>query len=146
MNLEATMSDPSKAEESFVAKSASGTADEEQLNISIADAWRAALTDSKERAEIAALLGVQESELDPDNPPFRAVVEGAGVFGADILILLAVSFGVGFAKEFGKRLGSQAAKMAAGALRGLWTDHMRNRVSPPGSGRLGPEKEDVEER
>jgi hypothetical protein len=134
--------DPSNAEERLVAKTASGSADPEQLNGAIADAWRSALNDQRDRAEIASLLGVQESELYPDNPPFRAEVKGAGMFGAEILIVLATSFGVGFAKEFGTRLGSQAGKTAAEALRHLWTDYLRHRVSPPGSGRLGPERED----
>lgn len=55
--------DPSNANESIVAKNASGTADEDELNVLIADAWRAALRDSNERSEIATLLGAPESEL-----------------------------------------------------------------------------------
>ena len=139
------MSEPSKANESVIAKYASGTADEEQLNALIADAWRAALKNSKERAEIAALLGVQESGLDPENPPYRAEVSGAGTFGAEILIALAVGFTLGFATEFGKGVGGKVGKEAAKAFAGLWTAHIRNRVSPPGSGRLGLEKEETEE-
>lgn len=138
--------DPSRAKERFIAKCASGTADQEQLKTSIADAWRAALEDTKERAEIAALLGARESELDPDNPPFRADIRGAGTFGAEILIALAVGFAVGFAEGFGKGVGSKAGEKAAQVLRDLWTHHIRDRVSPPGSGRLGPEKEAVEEK
>ena len=134
--------DLSPAGEILVAKTASGSADQEQLNGAIAEAWRLALEGSKERAEIATLLGVQESELNPDNPPFRAEVEGAGTFGAEILILLATSFVTGFAKEFGERIGRQVGKTAADAVKRLWTDYMRDRVSPPGSGWLGPEKED----
>lgn len=137
------MPDSSKEREGFVAKSASGTADEGQLNTLIADAWRVALADPRERAEIATLLGAQEDELDPDNPPFRADVRGAGTFGAEILIALAVGFAVGFAEEFGKGVGGQAGKKAAKALRNLWIYHIRDRVSPPGTGRLGPEEEDV---
>ena len=126
-------------------KASQGTADKDQLDLSIASAWQVALQDSNERAEIAALLGVQESDLDPNSPPFRADIRGAGTFGAEILIALAVGFVVGFAKDFGKGMGSQAGKKSAEALRNLWTDHIRDRASPPGSGRLGPEKEDVEE-
>lgn len=139
------MSDRLGDDEYVVAKHDSGTRDEEQLNTSIAHAWREALEDPKERAEIADLLGVQEGELDANNPPFRAEVKGAGTFGADILIALAVGFALGFAKKFGEEIGGAAGKKAAEQLRILWRYHIRDRVSPPGSGQLGPEKEGIEE-
>jgi hypothetical protein len=134
------LSDPSEGGKTLVTKCASGTADEGELKISIAEAWRAVLKDPKERAEIAALLGAEESELNPEDPPFSAEVEGSGTFGAEVLIALGTGFSVGFVKEFGKGIGSQLGRKAADALRDLWIDHIRDRVSPPGTGRLGPEK------
>jgi hypothetical protein len=134
------MSQSSDDDDQVIVRITSGSADGEELNRLIANAWRDALSDSKERAEIAALLGAQEDELDQNNPPFQAEVEGAGTFGAEILIALAAGFAVGFAKEFGKTLGRAAGKRAAEVLLDLWSDHIRHRVSPPGSGRLGRDK------
>ena len=134
-----------KETDSVIAISASGTADEEQLDEAIAEAWRTALLDQRERAEIAAILGTQESELDPSIPPFQARVRGAGMFGAEILIALAVGFAVGAAKGFGEEEGESVGKAAAKALNRLWLEHIRGRVSPPGTGRLGPEKDEPDE-
>jgi len=131
--------------EHVIAISVSGTADEEELDNAIAEAWRAALSDGRERAEIAYTLGVQETELDPANPPFEAHIRGAGVFGAEILIGIAVGFGIGVAKGFAEEEGSSAGKAAAKALNRIWIEHIRNRVSPPGSAKLGPEKDDPEQ-
>src|SRR5262249_22286509 len=127
-------------EESLVAKYGTGAADEEQLNRSIAETWRRVLSDSNQRAEIAALLGAQENELDPEKPPFRAEQKGSGIFGGEILIALAVGFAIGFVTEIGKGVGSQAGKKARQALRDLWLDHIRDGVNPLGTSRLGEEK------
>jgi hypothetical protein len=130
--------------ERIIAKSKSGTADDEELDKAIAKAWREALSDEKERAEIASLLGAQERELDPSIPPFEARVSGAGTFGAEILIALVVGFAIGAAKGFGEEEGETAGKAAARALNRLWVEYIRDRVSPPGSGILGPEEDDTE--
>ena len=55
-----------------------GTADEAQLNDSIRNTWRLAISDPKQRSEIASLLGVNENALDPNKAPFEAEVSGAG--------------------------------------------------------------------
>jgi hypothetical protein len=133
------MTDPAETQDGLIAVNASGSADAEQLDALITAAWRQALADAKKRQEIADLLDVRGAELDPTTPPFQAHVRGAGTFGAEIVIALATSFAVTLAKD----LGSQAGKKAAAALRILWVDYLRDRVSPPGSGRLGPEKENV---
>ncbi len=125
-----------------IARSTAGTADEEELDKAIADAWRDALANPNERAKIAVLLDAKESELDPSIPPFEVYVSGAGTFGADILIALAVAFAIGAAKGFGEEEGETAGKAAAKALNRLWIEHIRNRVSPPNSGILGSEKDE----
>jgi hypothetical protein len=117
-----------------IAREAAGTADETQLNLLIAEAWRAALNEAGDKAEIAALLGVPASELDPRQPPFRASIGGAGLTGAEVLIALGTGFLLGVAKEIGGAAGKSASKK----LRELWTTYLRDRVSPPGSGKLGP--------
>jgi len=135
----------SEEAERVIAISASGTADQEELDKAIVDAWRAALSDEKERAEIAAILGAKEAELDPSTPPFEVHVRGAGTFGAEILIALAVGFAVGVAKGFSEEEGSLVGKAAAKSLNRLWIEYIRDRVSPLGTGRLGPEKDDPEQ-
>lgn len=140
------MPNQSIAEKNLVARYASGAADQDELNTSIADAWRAALSDPKERKEIAALLDAQESELDPDNPPFEAEVRGAGTFGAEILIALGKGVAIGIATAVGKGVGEHVGKRAMDSFRELWSRYICRRVSPPGSGRLGQEKQDVEQR
>ena len=106
----------SEETERVIAVSASGTADQEELDEAIANAWQAALSDERERAEIAALLGTQEEELDPSIPPFQVHVRGAGTFGAEILIALAAGFAIGVAKGFGEEEGTPVGKAAAKAL------------------------------
>jgi hypothetical protein len=128
-----------------IAISESGTADDEELNNAIADAWRTVLSDERERVKIAAILEARVSELDPSNPPFKAHVRGAGTFGADVLIALAVGFAIGVAKGFGEGEGEPAGKAAAKALNRLWVEYIRDRVNPLGSGKLGPEKDDSEQ-
>jgi len=135
---------PDREETLVVAKYATGAAENEQLNRSIADTWRAALSDPKKRTEIATLLGAQENELDPERPPFYAQQRGSGTFGGEILIGLAVGFAIGFTTEVGKGVGSEAGKKARQALRSLWNRHFHRNVNPPGSGDLGPEQ-DLEE-
>jgi hypothetical protein len=124
-----------------IAREVSGTADEPHLNILIGEAWSTVLDDPKEKAEIAALLGVAESELDPKQPPFHAEIIGSGVTGAEVLIALASGFVLGLAKDS----GSAAGKAASKKLRELWADFMRDRVSPPGSGKLGAPRYDADE-
>jgi hypothetical protein len=52
----------------------------------IKEAWGAALSDPKEKADIATLLGVKENELSPDEPPFHAEITGAGFTGGEVLM------------------------------------------------------------
>jgi hypothetical protein len=132
-----------------IAKASSGTDDEERFNAAIALAWRTALDDPEERVEIAELLEVKDNDLEKENPPFRAEVRGAGFLGSEILIALAIGFALGIAKSFGEEageiVGKPAGRKTVAALRALWINHFRDRVNPPGSGRMGPEKEDDEE-
>ena len=124
----------SESADRVIARSAAGTADAEELDKAIATAWREAISDERDRAEIASLLGTEETKLNPSIPPFQAHVGGAGMFGADILIALAVGFAIGAAKGFGEEEGEPAGKAAAKALNRLWIEYIRDRVSPPGSG------------
>src|SRR5690242_2411963 len=96
-------------EETLVAKYAIGTAALEQLNQTIADTRRAALSDSQSRAEIANLLGVQENELDAENPPFRADVAHASFADPEIFITL-------------------TAGRYAGRARSLWRNYIHARI------------------
>ena len=123
-----------------IAKCRTGSADEEQLNDQIGQAWREALADPKQKSEIAKLLGVKADELDPDKAPFHAEITGAGFTGGEVLIALASGFVLGLAKD----IGGAAGKAAAKHLRELWNDYMRDRVSPPGSGKLGKEIEETD--
>jgi hypothetical protein len=132
--------DPSKNDR-VIAKNGVGTVDEPGLAPLIGNAWRIALSDPKDKAEIAALLGAKQDELDPDRPPFTAEIAGAGFTGAEVLIAVAVGFVTGVAKD----LGSAAGKGAAKQLREIWEDYMRDRVSPPGSGKLGAPKDEAEQ-
>jgi hypothetical protein len=132
--------DPSKKAR-VIAKTGAGTADEAGLDSLIGKAWRAALSDPNEKARIASLLGVNQDELDPDQPPFAAEIAGSGFTGAEVLIAVAGGFVIGIAKE----LGGAAGKAAAKRLRELWEDYMRDRVSPPGSGKLGAPKNEAEQ-
>jgi hypothetical protein len=135
------MAVPSGHGERLVTKCGTGTADEAQLETLIKQAWRAALSDPKERADIATLLGAKENELSPDEPPFHAELTGAGFTGGEVLIAVAAGFVLGGAKD----IGSAAGKAAARRLRELWNDYIYDRVSPPGSGKLGRSKDEAEE-
>jgi hypothetical protein len=122
-----------------------GTADEARLEKSIGEAWKAALNDPQKKAEIANLLKLKESELDPERPPFRAEITGSGLTGGEVIIAVVVAFAMGFGTQFATDMGGAAGKEAARRLRQLWTDYMRDEVSPPGSGKLGPPKDEGEE-
>ena len=50
----------------------------------------------------------------------------------------------GFALGVAKDIGGAAGKAAAQRLRELWNDYMGDRVSPPGSGKLGSPIDDEE--
>lgn len=125
----------------IIARSAAGRADEEQLGVLISEAWHTALSEPGEKAEIAALLGVKEDELDPARPPFRAEIAEAGLTGGEVLIALALGFAGGFTKD----MAGAAGRATAQKLRELWTDYIRDRVSPPGTGKLGRPKDDSSE-
>lgn len=116
----------------------SGRADEARLQTLIGLAWSDALGNPAERSEIAKLLGVIESDLDTNRPPFRAKTTGAGLTGAEILIAMAT----GFVVDFFKDMGGAAGKEAAPRLRQLWSKFFAKRVSPPGSGELGKPKDE----
>jgi hypothetical protein len=128
-------------EEGFVMKYEAGTADEVRLDELIGKAWSVVLSDPQKQAEIAAALNVKETELDPERPPFRAEITGAGLTGGEVLIAAVAAFAIGFAKDMGGAAGKEAAKR----LRQVWTDYMCDEVSPPGSGRLGRSKDHEEE-
>lgn len=121
----------------LVAKYVSGNADTRTLNDKIKKAWSAILADPVESAKIAKLLEVPASDLKPDEPPFKANQTGSGMTGGEVLIAITVGFAIGFAKETGGQLG----KAASEKVKKLWTEHMSDRVNPPGSGDLGAPKE-----
>jgi hypothetical protein len=120
--------DLSDMEKNLIAKYAVGTTDLEQLNRSIAQTWRTILLDSKSRAEIAALLGVHENELDAENPPFRADAEHLSTTDPEILITLTAG-----------RKARQAPYLCHSYI-DLWRSYIHERVNPIGSNRLGQEK------
>jgi hypothetical protein len=110
-------------EENLVAKYAAGTADVRELNRSIGETWRTALSNSQSRAEIAALLGVQENELDAENPPFRADIAHLSTFNPEIFITLTAS-----------RNAQQERYLD------LWRKYIHEGINPPGSNRMGQER------
>jgi hypothetical protein len=128
--------------ERVIVRYAAGTADEPRLNSEVAKAWRAAIGNAADRAEIARLLGVQESELDPNQVPFRAEISGAGLTGGEVLIAIATGFAIGIAKD----IGTAAGKAAARRLRDLWNNYMHDRVNPAGTRLIGqPKAQDKED-
>jgi hypothetical protein len=131
------MADQESDQSDQIAKHAAGKADENELIARIGDAWRKVLGDPKERAAVAASLQVDEDKLSPDLPPFIAKVSGSGLTGGEVIIVFATAFTVAFAKD----MGSAAGKAFAERLRRFWADYMQERVSPPGSGKLGDLKD-----
>jgi hypothetical protein len=122
----------------LVALYASGSADEDELNADIAKAWTDALSDPAQRAAIAQELGVAEDALDPKTPPVKALGRGAGLTGAEILILGAFAGAV--VHGAGEELGKASVKWSIDALRSLWRARLRPKVNPVGKGRLGSDK------
>jgi hypothetical protein len=123
--------------EDIVARHKAGNAAPNVLNDEIVAAWRELLSNPAGKADAARLLGVPEDKLLSEQPPFEAEQIGSGLTGGEVIIVLTASFAVGFAKEVGGQLGKDAARR----LRELWIEYMSDRVSPPGSNKLGTAKD-----
>jgi len=135
------MGAPSEDTDFPVIKYSAAKADAGEINALIAKAWSAALSDPAEKQEIAGLLEVKPTDLNPQQPPFRAKMTGSGLTGGEVLIAFAAGFAIGFAKD----MGSAAGKALAKKLRELWTRYLSNRVNAPGTDALGDSKDEVGE-
>jgi hypothetical protein len=120
-----------------IARYQSGRADESHLDLVIAETWRALLVNPRERDSIAALLSVPSESLDPQQPPFESHISSSGLTCGEVLIAAASGFVVAVAKDIGAAAGKEAVKK----LRALWSRFFQDRVNPPGSGQMGPEKD-----
>ncbi|NUB46760.1 hypothetical protein GEU84_020415 [Fertoebacter nigrum] len=123
--------------DSVVAKYNSGTADSDELNLAIRDAWRSIINDPAERKSVAELLGADEGEFDPEQPPFEADQTSSGLTGGEVLIAMATGFVLSVAKDVGGQLGKEAVRR----IREIWTTHVWPKVNPPGSSKLGTERD-----
>jgi hypothetical protein len=100
-------------DKTVIAEHSSGSvSDRKELNGKIREAWGSLLNKPGKRAEIASKLGVAETEISPDRPPFEAEVGPSGVIETVILILLAKGFVTG--------VGAAAGKATFDYLRNLW--------------------------
>jgi hypothetical protein len=126
-----TMASTRKKAKNEIARYASGSRDDTAVDKKIAQAWSGLL--NTQRDEIAKLLGVPATALDPAKPPFRAETQAGGITGVEIAIILATGFATGFAED----LGSAAGKAAAKKLRELWSRYMAKQVSTPKDPALG---------
>jgi hypothetical protein len=109
-----------KAENRLVARHLAGSTDPEQLDDKVAKAWSSALNDPQDGAKVAAILGLNQQDLQDVPPPFKTEVRKAGLTGAEIVVVFAGAFAVAYAKKLGTAAGNAAAEFTLEQARRLW--------------------------
>jgi hypothetical protein len=125
------MASASKTVANEIARYRSGSKDDQAVGKNIEKAWRE-LVDTR-RDEVAKLLEVPASSLDPTKPPFRAETQAGGITGVEIAVVFVGGFIVGVVKDLGTEAGTAAAKK----VRTLWNEYMAKEVSNPKDPALG---------
>ena len=105
-----------------------GTADDENLNRLIAEAWSGAIADPADGAEIASILGVAKENLRTVPPPLTAEVRSGGITGAEMVLVFAGAFAGAYAKELGCDLGKSAGKATIRLVRTIWDKVLARRI------------------
>lgn len=117
-----------------VAKYDSAAANRSEVDAEILNIWKTEL--ELNRAEIADLLAIDESELKPDTPPFLSDARQSGIGVVEILILVSTHFALGFVEDAAKDLG----KMSYDRLKTLWNRYFDRKLSSAAKSRLGQRK------
>ncbi|QPB24570.1 hypothetical protein [Rhizobium sp. 007] len=130
----------------IIERSEAGNLGGNELNARILEVWQEMLDEPGGRAQVAAVLGVKESELDPAKPPVSAADGPSGAIISTVIISAVTAFVVGAAGAAGKQAGDVAGKAATEALvaaiRDFWNSRMRRKVTPPGTNDLGRARDD----
>jgi hypothetical protein len=105
-----------------------GAIDDEKLNRLIAGAWRDAIVDPVDGAEIATILGVARERLSADRSPITAEISAGGITGAEMVLLFAGAFAGAFAKEFGSEVGKGTGKATIRLIRKIWDKTLSRRI------------------